>query len=247
LIALLTEGEENHCQKQRSGTKHLRPEVEEAQQGLPSRNRALQEGEQDSSLEENLEGKTISSPSRQDPSVFNKANVGEESEGEEEAEDEEDDTDLLDLAKSKKLNRDGDDEDDDGTISAYPRASLPPPRDTDYSTPSERISSKVSGKKPRGQALAAPPQKIIWTDELIAEKLEEIIKKRGMKKTAPKELLEQLKELLDNVKSSQKKVEIYMQMIAIMFDKTRCLSSSAFYAPLTVSFWRSPAPTSLRR
>ncbi len=90
--------------------------------------------------------------------------------------------------------------------------------------PDDKKAAPKSGQR---KAPAPVQAKIVWTDELIAEKLDEVVKKRGMKKATPKELIDQLKVLLANVKSAQKKVEIYMQIIAIMFDRTRYASTAA--------------------
>jgi len=136
---------------------------------------------------------------RKNPAAFNKAVVKKAKKADDESDEEDvDDVDIKALAKTKKAAVS--DEEDDEELQTGKGA-------------------RKAGKKP--QQAAAPVQaKIVWTDELVADKLDEVVKKRGMKKATPKELIEQLKELLANVKSAQKKVEVYMQIIAIMFDRT---------------------------
>ncbi len=79
----------------------------------------------------------------------------------------------------------------------------------------------VNRKQKKAAApVAEKPGVVVWTDKLIDEKLEEINKQRGRKKATAKQLVGNLKTLLTNAKSPQKKVNIYMQIISCLFDIT---------------------------
>eukprot|EP00005_Dracoamoeba_jomungandri_P005503 CAMPEP_0174260422 /NCGR_PEP_ID=MMETSP0439-20130205/9701_1 /TAXON_ID=0 /ORGANISM="Stereomyxa ramosa, Strain Chinc5" /LENGTH=835 /DNA_ID=CAMNT_0015344667 /DNA_START=80 /DNA_END=2587 /DNA_ORIENTATION=+ len=60
--------------------------------------------------------------------------------------------------------------------------------------------------------------KIDWNDDIVQEKLSELMKLRGRRKVEKKEIIEKLKFLLGKASSPQKKVDVYMQTIACMFD-----------------------------
>ncbi|KAL6079701.1 Eukaryotic translation initiation factor 3 subunit C [Balamuthia mandrillaris] len=95
------------------------------------------------------------------------------------------------------------------------------------------------GAKGPGPATAAAtsgaPQPVVWTDELVQKKLNELMKERGRKRTDSKKLVERLKELLSKATTNQRKVEINVMILSCMFEPT----SANLTKSMSVQEWKN--------
>lgn len=119
--------------------------------------------------------------------------------------------------KKSKFLLDSDESDEETGRSKF---LLPETTQTEEFTKVEKKKKKGKGVGQRRDRVKVVKEKkeIIWTEQLIDEKLQEIIQQRGVKKTNPQEQLDLLQQLLENTSVDEKIIQILMQMLSTSFD-----------------------------